>query len=104
MKITEFTAKIKTNDKELVEKLAKCKSPDEAYKAAKAAGLDATKDEFVAEMKKLNEAVKELDEKALDTVAGGMIAPPQTPTGPIIVGPYIPYPGPIAATSAAVSV
>lgn len=102
MKILEFTAKIKANDKELVAKLEKCKSPDEAYKVAKAAGLDATKEEFVAEMKKLNEAVKELDEKALDTVAGGMIAPPQLPTGPIIIGPYNPYPGPILATAAAV--
>jgi predicted ribosomally synthesized peptide with nif11-like leader len=74
MKIKEFVAKIKANDKDLVAKLGKCKSPDEAYKVAKAAGLDATKDEFVAEMKKLNEAVKELDEKSLDKVAGGRMS------------------------------
>lgn len=71
MKINEFVAKIKANDKDLVAKLEKCKSPDEAYKVANAAGLEATKEEFTAEMTKLNKAVKELDEKALDSVAGG---------------------------------
>jgi hypothetical protein len=72
MTTKDFITKLMQGDKELAGKLEKCKAPEEAYKIAKAAGLTDGMDAFVAEMKKLNEAVKDLSEDDLADVAGGL--------------------------------
>ncbi|MBO7048391.1 MAG: hypothetical protein J6W62_05730 [Spirochaetia bacterium] len=55
--------------KEMLEKAAKCKTADELIALAKSEGVDLTKNEAVAYLEELQNV--ELDEKALDKVAGG---------------------------------
>ena len=55
--------------KEMLEKAAKCKTADELIALAKTEGFELTKNEAVAYLDELQNV--ELDEKALDKVAGG---------------------------------
>ena len=55
--------------KEMLEKAAKCKTADELIALAKTEGFELTKNEAVAYLEELQNV--ELDEKALDKVAGG---------------------------------
>ena len=55
--------------KEMLEKAAKCKTADELIALAKKEGFELTKNEAVAYLDELQNV--ELDEKALDKVAGG---------------------------------
>ena len=55
--------------KEMLEKAAKCKTADELIALAKSEGVDLTKNEAVAYLEEFQNV--ELDEKALDKVAGG---------------------------------
>ena len=54
---------------EMLEKAAKCKTADELIALAKPEGFELTKNEAVAYLEELQNV--ELDEKALDKVAGG---------------------------------
>ena len=65
-------AKINPNEltKEQIEKAMSCKTADELMAAAKAEGIDLTKEEAEAYMAEL--ADFELDEAALQKAAGGM--------------------------------
>ena len=65
------------NNEELAEKLKKCTSPEEAYKAATEAVGGYTLDEFKDIMQKINTTVNstegaELSEQDLENVAGGL--------------------------------
>jgi pyruvate dehydrogenase complex dehydrogenase (E1) component len=71
MTTIEFIGKTASESKELVSKLEACKAPEEAYGIAKAEGLTDNFEVFVAEMKKLHEAVKDLSDDDLAEVAGG---------------------------------
>ncbi len=55
--------------KEMLVKAAKCKTADELIALAKTEGFELTKNEAVAYLDELQNV--ELDEKALDKVAGG---------------------------------
>ncbi len=55
--------------KEMLEKAMQCKTADELIALAKAQGIEITKNEAVAYLEELQNV--ELDEKALDKVAGG---------------------------------
>ena len=55
--------------KEMLVKAAKCKTADELIALAKTEGFELTKNEAVAYLHELQNV--ELDEKALDKVAGG---------------------------------
>ena len=55
--------------KEMLEKAAKCKTADELIALAKTEGFELTKNEAVAYLEELQNV--ELDEKALNKVAGG---------------------------------
>ena len=55
--------------KEMLVKAAKCKTADELIALAKTEGFELTKNEAVAYLEELQNV--ELDEKALDKVAGG---------------------------------
>ena len=55
--------------KEMLEKAAKCKTADELIALAKTEGFELTKNEAEAYLNELQNV--ELDEKALDKVAGG---------------------------------
>lgn len=55
--------------KEMLEKAAKCKTADELIALAKKEGFELTKNEAEAYLEELQNV--ELDEKALDKVAGG---------------------------------
>ena len=55
--------------KEMLVKAAKCKTADELIALAKTVGFELTKNEAVAYLDELQNV--ELDEKALDKVAGG---------------------------------
>jgi hypothetical protein len=71
MTTIDFIAKLTKENKELTSKMEACKAPEEAYKIAKGEGLTDSFEAFVADMKKLNEAVKNLSEDDLADVAGG---------------------------------
>jgi predicted ribosomally synthesized peptide with nif11-like leader len=74
MTLKEFRARLDGSDLALLQKLGACKTPDDAYAVAKAAGLTASKEDFVKEMLRFNLAVKELNENELDSVAGGRMS------------------------------
>ena len=59
--------------KEMLEKAAKCKTADELIALAKKEGFKITKNEAEAYLNELQNV--ELDEKALDKVAGGSCYP-----------------------------
>lgn len=65
------------DDKELQARLSKVKNPDEAYEVAKSVQEGFTKEEFVAEMRKLKEKIaaskanQELSDEDVAQVAGG---------------------------------
>ena len=65
-------AKINKNEltREQIEKALGCETPEELMAAAKAEGIEITKDEAAAYMAEL--ADFELDEKTLSKAAGGM--------------------------------
>ena len=56
---------------ELYQKIAAYKTADEAYEAAKAAGLTTPKDESVAAFMKWQKQTRELSDIDLEEVAGG---------------------------------
>ena len=56
--------------KEMIEKAEQCKTADELVALAKAEGFELTKEEAEAYMAEMDNM--ELDENALDNVAGGM--------------------------------
>jgi hypothetical protein len=62
-----------------------CKNPEEAYAVAKETGVTDSFDDFVAEMTKIYESVKDLSEDDLHMVAGGGGAPPGTETKDIVI-------------------
>ena len=66
-------------DVELMKKIASCKTVDEAYEAAKAAGLTTPKDEAVAAFKKWQVQLHELSENDLEKVTGGAAGPASNP-------------------------
>ncbi len=69
--IRKFLEKV-AEDKELQGKFSKLRDPDEAYKLAASVQDGFTKEEFTAEMKRLYaEAVKDLSEDDIATLAGG---------------------------------
>ena len=59
--------------KEMLEKAMKCQTADELIALAKTEGFELTKNEAVAYLDELQNV--ELDEKALDKVAGGACYP-----------------------------
>ena len=67
-KIEQLTA---GKNPELYRKIASSKTADEAYEAAKAAGLTTAKDEAIAVFKKWQKQASELSDSDLTNVAGG---------------------------------
>ncbi len=69
--IKKFLEKI-SEDQELQAKFSKIRDPEEAYKLASSVQDGFTKEEFIAEMKKLYEEVtKDLSEEDMAKLAGG---------------------------------
>ena len=70
--VKAFVEKVAT-DKELLAKLSAVKSPDEAFELAKSVQGGFTKEEFIADMRKLKEAAanRELSDDDVAEVAGG---------------------------------
>ncbi|MGN0648819.1 MAG: Nif11-like leader peptide family RiPP precursor [Oscillospiraceae bacterium] len=63
-------------DEALSKKLSECKSPEEAYETAKAAGLTDDFESFKAVMTAVNKRVNgELSDDELEAVAGGTCSP-----------------------------
>ena len=71
MTAVEFKEKMQKGDEVLVGKLKGAKSPDEAYTAAKAAGLNDSKEAFVAQMKEMHDKYTKMTDEDLKAVAGG---------------------------------
>ena len=70
--IKKFLEKVQQSP-ELQAKFAQIRNPDEAYKLAASIQDGFSKEEFIAEMKKLyNEAVKDLSEEDIAKIAGGL--------------------------------
>ncbi|MGN0649303.1 MAG: Nif11-like leader peptide family RiPP precursor [Oscillospiraceae bacterium] len=71
MTTKEFIEKL-TTDEVIAKKMESCKSPEEAYEAAKEAGLTDDIETFKGIMTALNKRIKgELSDDELDNVAGG---------------------------------
>ncbi|MGN0648808.1 MAG: Nif11-like leader peptide family RiPP precursor [Oscillospiraceae bacterium] len=84
------------SDEVLSKKLSECKSPEEAYAAAKEAGLTDDFDTFTTVMSAVNMRLKEeLSDEELDNIAGGLSEEGQNN---ILVGTIF---GACAATAAA---
>ncbi|MGN0648807.1 MAG: Nif11-like leader peptide family RiPP precursor [Oscillospiraceae bacterium] len=72
MTTQEFIEKM-SKDEALAKKLEACKTPEEAYEAAKEAGLTDDIEKFKTIMTAVNKKIKgELSDEELDNVAGGM--------------------------------
>ncbi|MGN0648820.1 MAG: Nif11-like leader peptide family RiPP precursor [Oscillospiraceae bacterium] len=72
MNTQEFIKKM-SDDEALAKKMEGCKSPEEAFETAKAAGLTDDFESFKAVMTAVNKMVNgELSDDELDEVAGGM--------------------------------
>ena len=71
MTAVEFKEKLLAGDTALVEKLKGAKSPDEAYAVAKGAGMNDTKEAFMAQMKALHDKYTDVTDEDLKAVAGG---------------------------------
>ncbi len=72
MTTKEFVEKASQNE-ELAKKMKACKKPEEAYEAAKEAGLTDDYDAFTKYMTELNEKLsQELSDEELENAAGGL--------------------------------
>ena len=71
MQMSEFIARLDGSDQDLVDRLSKCKKPEEAYAIAQEYGVEASLDEFIQEMTRFKKALDELNEEDLAGVAGG---------------------------------
>ena len=72
MTTKEFVEKASQNE-ELAKKMGACKKPEEAYEAAKEAGLTDDYDAFTKYMTELNEKLsQELSDEELENAAGGV--------------------------------
>jgi hypothetical protein len=71
MTTQEFVNQLTSLGGEIVNKMQNCKTPEEAYAVAKETGVTDSFDDFVAEMTKIYESVKDLSEDDLEMVAGG---------------------------------
>ena len=87
LRISMVHGQMKAADKDLQAKLSAVKSPDEAYEFAKSVQSGFTKEEFIADMRKLKEAAanSELSDDDVAGVAGGNNSPLNI-TGSIITG------------------
>ena len=74
MTAVEFKEKLLAGDEALAANLKDCKSPDEAYAAAKGAGLNDSKEAFVSQMKALHDKYTEVTKEDLSAAAGGSSA------------------------------
>jgi len=80
MTVQEMIEQLSSGKKpELLKKIASCKTVDEAYEAAKAAGLTTPEEEAVAAFKKWQVQLHELSENDLEKVAGGVVGPGGNP-------------------------
>jgi hypothetical protein len=77
MTTQEFIVKLTPENTDLFEKMKAVKAPEEAYAAAQAEGVTDSYDEFVAVMTKTYEAIKDLSEDDLESVAGGNLSTDQ---------------------------
>jgi pyruvate dehydrogenase complex dehydrogenase (E1) component len=71
MTTQDFIKKLTPDNNALTNKMEAAKTSEDAYGIAKAEGVTDSFDTFVSEMKKLNEAVKDLSDDDLANVAGG---------------------------------
>jgi hypothetical protein len=72
MTTQDFITKAAAESSPLAAKMQAVKAPEDAYAIAKEEGLTDSFEDFVAEMKKWYESLKDLSEGDLDMVAGGM--------------------------------
>ncbi|MGN0648809.1 MAG: Nif11-like leader peptide family RiPP precursor [Oscillospiraceae bacterium] len=71
MTTKEFIEKM-SKDEAVAKKMESCKSPEEAYEAAKEAGLTDDIESFKATMTAINKQLKgELSEEELENISGG---------------------------------
>lgn len=71
MTFEQFIEKL-AGDAALAENISKAESPEKAYELAKTAGLGLPYDEFVASMKKINDANNDMSAADVDTIVGGV--------------------------------
>jgi hypothetical protein len=72
MTTQEFITKLTPENEGLIAKMQAVKVPEEAYAVAQAEGVADSFEEFLAEMTRFYEAIKDLSDGDLDAVAGGV--------------------------------
>ncbi|MGN0648811.1 MAG: Nif11-like leader peptide family RiPP precursor [Oscillospiraceae bacterium] len=86
MNTQEFIEKM-SKDETLAKKMEGCKSPEEAFEAAKEAGLTDDIDSFKAVMTAVNKRANgELSDEELENIAGGMSS---SAKGWLTVAPFL---------------